>query len=169
VPSLAQTNFAQSGDRKVNAKAAQEHMFSTMLTKQWEQTNEKIVMLAEQFPEEKYDFSPADGTRTFGGVLRHLAFWNQFVANSARGIKTDETLNELPIRECPTKVQVVDALKRSTEEATAALKAHSAEMELKTAELCMTFTQHSSEHYGQLVVYYRLNGMVPPASRAEGQ
>ncbi len=150
----------------MNAKAAQEHIFSTMLTKQWEQINEKLAILAEQFPEEKYDFSPADGTRTFGGVLRHLAFWNRFVADTARGIKTDETSNELSIRECPTKVQVVDALKRSAKEATAALKAHSAEMEPKTAELCMTFTQHSSEHYGQLAVYYRLHGIVPPASRA---
>jgi hypothetical protein len=115
-------------ETKVNAKAAQEHMFSTMLTKQWEQINEKIATLAEEFPEEKYDFSPAEGARTFASVLRHLAFWNQYVANSARGIKSDESLNELPIRECPTKAQVVDA--------------------------------------GQLVVYYRLHGIVPPASRA---
>ena len=149
----------------MNAKAAQEHQFSTMLTKQWEQINDKIAVLAEQFPEEKYEFSPADGTRTFGGVLRHLAFWNQFVANSVRGVKTDETLNELPVREYPTKAQVVKVLKKSTEEATAALKVP-AELEPATAELCATFTQHSSEHYGQLVVYYRLSGLVPPASRA---
>ena len=149
----------------MNAKAALEHTFSTMLTKQWEQINEKIDTLAEQFPEEKYEFSPADGTRTFGAVLRHLAFWSQYVANSARGIKTDEILNELSIRECPNKAQVINAFKKSAEEATAALKAR-AEMEPQTAELCATFTQHSSEHYGQLVVYYRLNGVVPPASRA---
>ena len=148
----------------MNAKAAQEHQFSTMLTKQWEQINDKIAVLAEEFPEEKYEFSPADGTRTFGGVLRHLAFWNQFVANSVRGIKTDETLNELPARECPTKAQLVKALKKSAEEATASLKVR-AELEPATAELCATFTQHSSEHYGQLVVYYRLSGLVPPASR----
>jgi DinB superfamily len=149
----------------VNAKAALQDMFSTMLTKQWEQINDKIATLAEQFPEEKYEFSPVDGTRTFGGVLRHLAFWNQFVANSVRGIKTDETLNELPVHECPTKAQVVKALKKSTEEATTALKGRG-ELEPSTAELCATFTQHSSEHYGQLVVYYRLSGLVPPASRA---
>jgi uncharacterized damage-inducible protein DinB len=139
-------------------------MFSTMLTKQWEQINDKIAVLAEQFPEEKYEFSPARGSRTLGGVLRHLAFWNQFVANSVRGIKTDETLNELPVRECPTKAHLVKALKKSADEATAAFKVRS-EMEPATAELCATFTQHSSEHYGQLVVYYRLSGLVPPASR----
>jgi uncharacterized damage-inducible protein DinB len=149
----------------VNAKAALQDMFSTMLTKQWEQINDKIASLAEQFPEEKYEFSPVDGTRTFGGVLRHLAFWNQFVANSVRGIKTDETLNELPVHECPTKAQVVKALRKSGDEATAALKGR-AELEPSTAELCATFTQHSSEHCGQLVVYYRLSGLVPPASRA---
>jgi uncharacterized damage-inducible protein DinB len=148
----------------VNAKAAAEHIFSTMLIKQWEQINEKIAALAEEFPEQKYEACHADGTRTFGSVLRHLAFWNQYVANSARGIKTDETLNELSIHECPTKSQVINALKKSAEDATAALKA-CAEMEPQTAELCATFAQHSSEHYGQLVVYYRLNGLVPPASR----
>jgi hypothetical protein len=35
------------------------------------------------------------------------------------------------------------------------------------AELWMSFISHSSEHYGQLVVYYRLNGIVPPASRGQ--
>jgi uncharacterized damage-inducible protein DinB len=148
----------------VNAKAAQQDMFSTMLTKQWEQINDKIAALAEQFPEEKYEFSPADGTRTFGGVLRHLAFWNQFVTNSVRGIKMDESLNELPPREYPTKAHLTKVLKKSAEEATATLKVRG-ELEPATAELCATFTQHSSEHYGQLVVYYRLNGLVPPASR----
>jgi hypothetical protein len=148
----------------VNAKAAQQDMFSTMSTKHWEQINHKLAVLAEEFPEEKYDFSPTGDTRTFAAVLRHLAFWNQYVANSARGIKMDETLNELSIRECPTKVQVINTLKKSADEATAALKSRS-EMEPAAAELCATFTQHSSEHYGQLVVYYRLNGLVPPASR----
>jgi hypothetical protein len=148
----------------VNAKAARQDMFSTMLTKQWEQINDKLAVLAEEFPEEKYDFSPSADTRTFAAVLRHLAFWNQYVANSARGIKMDETLNELSIRECPTKVQVINALKKSADEATAALKSRS-EMAPAAAELCATFTQHSSEHYGQLVVYYRLNGLIPPASR----
>jgi uncharacterized damage-inducible protein DinB len=34
------------------------------------------------------------------------------------------------------------------------------------AEMLVTFIEHNSEHYGQLVVYARLNGIVPPASRA---
>jgi hypothetical protein len=36
---------------------------------------------------------------------------------------------------------------------------------VKLAGLYVTFTEHSGEHYGQLVVYYRLSGLVPPASR----
>jgi uncharacterized damage-inducible protein DinB len=38
-------------------------------------------------------------------------------------------------------------------------------MDLKTIEMLATFIEHTTEHYGQLVVYARLNGIVPPASR----
>jgi hypothetical protein len=103
--------------------------------------------------------------RTFGDVLRHVAFWNQWVAKTARGEKPDGRQNELPKAEFNTKTKVVAALKSSLAEAANELKKQSPSLEPKQASLWGSFIAHSSEHYGQLVVYYRLNGLVPPASR----
>jgi cytochrome c556 len=138
-----------------------------VLLKQWTDISEKVVQLAEQFPEDKYDFKPVAGVRTFGDQLRHVAFWNGYVAKSARGEKADGKLNELPKSEYPTKAAVVKALKSSLAEATALLKQGPATPSVKLTNLWVSFTEHSGEHYGQLVVYYRLNGIVPPASRGQ--
>lgn len=129
---------------------------------QWEEIGRKIVQLAQEFPEARYQFKPTDETRTFADVLRHVAFWNEFVAESARGEEPDGTGNELSAAEFPTKDKIVAALQKSISNAAAALKKQKDE---KTAELAIPFLIHSGEHYGQLAVYYRLNGLVPPASR----
>jgi len=138
-----------------------------VLLKQWTDISEKVVQLAEEFPEDKYDFRPVAGVRTFGDQLRHVAFWNGYVAKTARGEKADGKLNELPKAEYPTKAAVVKALKSSLAEATALLKQEPATPSTKLINLWVSFTEHSGEHYGQLVVYYRLNGIVPPASRGQ--
>ncbi len=149
----------------MNAKAAPKETAVTMLVNQWNQLGRKVAELAEEFPEEKYEAAPANGVRTFGSVLRHLAFWNQYVADTARGKKAEEAANELPLAEFPTKAKTVKALKRTTDDAAAALGEHSGEQNLKIAELAVSFIGHTAEHYGQLVVYCRLAGIVPPASR----
>jgi hypothetical protein len=136
-----------------------------ILLKQWTDIGDKVVKMAEEFPEDKYEFRPVPGVRTFGDQLRHVAFWNGFVAKSARGEKADGKLNELPKTEYSTKAAVVKVLKSSLAEATAQLKQGAATPSQKLLDLWVSFTEHSGEHYGQLVVYYRLNGIVPPASR----
>jgi len=106
-----------------------------------------------------------DGVRTFADVLRHVAFWNQYVADSARGRKCDDTANELPKEGFSTKTRIVDALKRSAADAADALKDNPSGLSPEMAEMVVTFIEHNCEHYGQLVVYARLNQIFPPASR----
>jgi hypothetical protein len=136
-----------------------------VLLASWTDIGEKVVKLAEEFPENKYDYKPTDAVRTFADTLRHIAFWNQFVAKAARGEKPDGKQNELPKAQYATKAAIVAVLKSSLADATAELKKFPASPEPKGAGLAVSFTNHTSEHYGQLVVYYRLNGLVPPASR----
>jgi len=131
----------------------------------WTEIGEKVVKMAEEFPENKYDFKPTDGVRTFADVLRHVAFWNQWVTKTARGEKPDGKPNELPKAQYGTKAAIVSALKASVADGAAELKKASASPDPKSTGLWMSFISHNSEHYGQLVVYYRLNGVVPPASR----
>ena len=138
-----------------------------ILLRQWTDIGKKVVTMAEEFPEDKYEFRPVPGVRTFADNLRHVAFWNGFVAKSARGEKPDGKPNELPKAEYATKAKIVAALKSSLADATAQLKNGPVTPGATLTELWVSFTEHSGEHYGQLVVYYRLNGIVPPASRKQ--
>jgi uncharacterized damage-inducible protein DinB len=131
----------------------------------WTDIGEKVVKMAEEFPDNKYDYKPAEGVRTFGEVMRHVAFWNQWAAKTARGEKPDGKPNELPKAQYGTKAAIVAALKASVADGAAELKKGSPSPEPKLTGLWSSFISHNSEHYGQLVVYYRLNGIVPPASR----
>jgi hypothetical protein len=165
---LAVCVFVVAGSGTAWAQAPKpDETLRDVLLKQWTDISEKVVQLAEQFPEDKYEFKPVAGVRTFGDQLRHVAFWNGYVAKTARGEKADGKLNELPKSEYATKAAVVKALKSSLAEATALLKQGPATPSVKLTNLWVSFTEHSGEHYGQLVVYYRLNGIVPPASRGQ--
>jgi uncharacterized damage-inducible protein DinB len=131
----------------------------------WTSITGKLITMAEDFPESKYDFKPVEGVRTFADQLRHVAFWNQYVARTMKGEKVDPAINELSKAEYPTKAAIVAVLKSSAADAAAQMKAQDATPSPKATRLFNTFTEHAGEHYGQLVVYYRLNGIVPPESR----
>jgi uncharacterized damage-inducible protein DinB len=146
-------------------KAIQPETLSERLVGRWESVGQKIASLAEEFPESKFDYRPIDGVRSCADVLRHVAFWNVYVADRARGKKGDDTANELPKKEFSSKKQILSALKRSNADALSAMKHHKSGLNPEMAEMLVTFIEHNCEHYGQLVVYARLNGMVPPASR----
>ena len=147
------------------AASAPEPALRDVLLAGWTDTGQKLITLAEEFPEDKYDFRPVPEVRTFADQLRHVAFWNIFVQKTARGEPIDAAQNELSKADYPSKAKIVAALKSTFEDATAELRKESSAPAAKRARLWVTFIEHSGEHYGQLVVYYRLNGIVPPASR----
>jgi hypothetical protein len=138
------------------------------LLRHWTDIGGKIVKMAEDFPESKYEFRATPEVRTFADNLRHVAFWNDYVAKTIRGEKADPKQNELPKAQYATKAAIVKALKSSLDEATGLLKTSPPTPPGKQADLWISFIEHSGEHYGQLVVYYRLNNLVPPASRSGG-
>jgi uncharacterized damage-inducible protein DinB len=138
-----------------------------MLLNHWNDIGDKVIKMAEEFPEQKYDFKPVDGVRTFADVLRHVAFWNNYLARTVRGEKVDTAPNELSKTEYATKAKIVAALKQSVADAAAELQKQPDTPPLKVADGFTAFIGHNGEHYGQLVVYFRLNGLVPPASRGQ--
>jgi uncharacterized damage-inducible protein DinB len=148
------------------AKAQTEHTLESLWIERWEQSAAKLAALAEALPEEKLESQLVPGTRTPGEVLRHVAFWNQYLAATLRGEEPDGSANELPRASYSTKTSIIRALNRSSEDVANALSGLQISRERKTAESVLAFVEHTSEHYGQLVVYARLLNIVPPASRA---
>ena len=136
-----------------------------ILARQFKEISDKLITMAEDFPEAKFDFKATPEVRSFADNLRHVAFWNQYVTGQLKGVKVDPSVNELPKSDYPTKAKIVAVLKSSTADALAALNEQPATPPAPVVRLLDSFTEHTGEHYGQLVVYYRLNGIVPPESR----
>jgi uncharacterized damage-inducible protein DinB len=138
----------------------------------WSHTAERVVALAEDFPEDKYDYKPTPEVRSFREQLLHVASANYFFLRQAGGRKTKA---EHAGRE--TKADVVAVVKESFDDGAAFIRESGddglrrmvkhplAERNVSAQTLVLVGAKHASEHYGQLVVYYRLNGLVPPASR----
>jgi hypothetical protein len=130
---------------------------------QFASLNKRLLDMAEDFPEDKYDFRLKPEMRTFGAVIVHVASGNIYAAKAGRG----ENVNwdELDPKDYKTKAAVVALLKKSIADADATLKALPDDSYAKTVEPWLGVMEHSAEHYGLLVAYYRANGLVPPASR----
>jgi len=128
--------------------------------------NRKVLEMAKDFPEDKYDFRLKPEMRSFREIIVHIAGGNVYAAKAGRGenVAWDENL-ELDPRNYKTKADVVAMFEKTVNDANAALEALSDSSFAKTVDPWVDVTEHSAEHYGLLVAYYRANGIVPPASR----
>ena len=134
------------------------------LVASWGEMGEKVVRLADAVPEQAYDVRPAAGVRSFAEQLRHLAFWNQYARDALRGAAPDGDANELPGTAYPDKAAVVAVVRESFAEVWAAA-ARGGRLQAAASRPRLDSLAPAGEHYGQLVVYARLAGVVPPASR----
>ena len=123
----------------------------------------KILTMAKDFPAEKYGFRLKPEMRSFGEVLVHVASGIVYAAKAGRGEKVN--WDELNPKDYLAKAAVVALMEKSIAEANATLKSLSNDALAKSIEPWLGVTEHSAEHYGLLVAYYRANGLVPPESR----
>jgi len=124
--------------------------------------NDQILEMAKDFPEDKYNFKLKPEMRSFGDLIVHIASGNVYGAKAGRGEKVK--WDEMDPKDYKTKAQIVALLEKTISDANATL-AEFPEGPNKNLEPWLAVMQHSSEHYGLLVAYYRANGLVPPASR----
>lgn len=134
------------------------------LKRNFDYINTKILDMAQDFPADRYDYKLKPEMRTFGAVIVHIASGNIFAAKAGQGEKVRWDDQEQDPAKYPSKADCVALLKKSIEDANAALKANP-EGPAKNMQPFLSVLQHASEHYGLLVAYYRANGLVPPDSR----
>ena len=123
--------------------------------------NKRVLEMAKDFPADKYDFRLRKEMRSFGEVIVHILSGNVYAAKAGAGEKAN--WDELDAKNYKTKPEIVAALEKSIADCAATLKAHP--IGGKSFDPWLGVMQHSSEHYGLLVAYYRANGLVPPVSR----
>ncbi|MBO0862038.1 MAG: DinB family protein [Chloracidobacterium sp.] len=133
------------------------------LSNNFNSINRRILAMAQDFPADKYDFRPTKEVRSFGEVIVHIMSGNVYAAKAGRGEQVN--WDELNPKDFKGKDEIVTALQKSITDANAALKNAPEERFTKNLNPWVDVIEHAAEHYGQLVVYYRLNSLVPPASR----
>jgi uncharacterized damage-inducible protein DinB len=179
--------LAQVGQQRVDAKetagldAEREKHALQVLAKL---TQKVIVSAADAMPADKYGFAPADGefkgVRTFGQMVKHLSATNYILAAVALGEEPPaDAGDELGPEAVGTKDEILRYLKGSFANLDKAIEAvgqknvlvkSSPISPLKSTEatrlaLVVEALVHAFDHYGQMVEYLRMNGVVPPASR----
>jgi uncharacterized damage-inducible protein DinB len=146
-------------------------------------TERQVVPLADAMPEDKYSFAPSTtsgefkGVRTFAEQVKHLAALNYWMAALIMEEKpTAEMESETGPDSVRTKAEIMEYLQGSftaLHQATATINqanavqiAASPNPHIATRlAFVIDAVAHSHDHYGQLVEYLRMNGIVPPASR----
>jgi uncharacterized damage-inducible protein DinB len=149
---------------------------SKVVLDSWNDIGRKLIAMAEDFPEDKYDFKLTPAQRSFAEQLLHVAGANYYFTNPVMGQKAPAA--EDPKRDqYKTKADVVAFVKKSFADGAAAIKAKGdkgmsdlivdpfANQQMRIGDLAYGFIEHCGEHYGQLVGYYRIAGLIPPESR----
>jgi uncharacterized damage-inducible protein DinB len=150
----------------------------------------EVVPVAKAMPADKYSFAPSastfaagspekfDGVRTFGQQVTHVALANYYFYSSISGMKPDVDMAALQKMSNDPKASKDDALKMLTgsiafaHKAIATITAANAFVAIKPidgqntrASLAAFGVAHGYDHYGQMVEYLRMNGIVPPGSK----
>jgi uncharacterized damage-inducible protein DinB len=148
----------------------------------------EVVEAAEAMPEDKFDFSPEKlnlpgsdykGVRTFGQQLKHVAAANYLIWSPITGEKPPDTVNDGKGPDnMKSKAEIMKFLKDSfafghksvaTVNSSNLVEPITSSSGKPTTRLFLaTFAPaHAFDHYGQIVEYLRMNGVVPPASRGQ--
>jgi len=169
-PSQAQTRNQAPGP----ARSRSDEMLD-----RWNGIGNKLIAMAQDFPEDKYDFKVQKDERTFALNLLHAAALDFVLIRRISGSNVGPDFGEgdNPSRDqFKTKADVIkfvqeavaDGAKVIQQQGDAGLDHTTKFFGNRMAHNSTIWTfaiEHSGEHYGQLVVYYRANNLVPPDSR----
>ena len=179
--------IASAQDAKPAAQAAPKHKeerrtVTDILDHTVTNLENEFVPAAEAMPEDKYGFAPTEGefknVRTFGQQVKHVAAVNYELAAAILQERQPADINgEAGPASVTSKADILNYLKESFRYAHQAVATINEKNEAETVKspfgegkvsrlgLACSISWHGYDHYGQMAVYLRMNGIVPPASR----
>ena len=164
---------------------AQQPTIAAVVDREISNVEKQIIDVAEAMPEDKFNFSPESlsipgsdykGVRTFAGQVKHIAASNYFIWSPLTGDKLPETVKDgNGPQNLKSKAEIISFLKDSFALGHKAAATVTAENMLQNPgsskstrlRLAVFGAEHAFDHYGQMVEYLRMNGIVPPASRGK--
>jgi uncharacterized damage-inducible protein DinB len=145
------------------------------LKAQFDGVSRNVKEAAEKMPEDKFSYQATKDVRTFGGFVGHVA--NAQFATCARA-KGEANPNKSDFEKTSGKAALVKAITAANEYCASVYAAANDKWMLETvtqgqgatarqvprAAVLAQNTSHANEHYGNLVTYMRINGLVPPST-----
>jgi uncharacterized damage-inducible protein DinB len=151
---------------------------SQELLNEWYYVFGKVIAMARDFPQDKYDFKAQKDERTFGQNLIHIASAEYEMMSAITGTSMWPFGNEDSLKKKYTsKEDIVKFLIQAADDGVKLIKEQGdsgltkevkypwGNSMIHASTLWYFMLEHTGEHFGQLVVYYRINGMIPPESR----
>lgn len=160
-----------------SAPAAQSaNPVSDGIRSQWNSAKRNLQQSSEMMPEGSYDYRPVDGVRNFGEILAHVAGANYVFCAAAKGEKPPFAEDQFEktaktraaiIKATADAIAYCDTAFSALTDATAGQMVAQPFGEGQTPRTAVLVANigHVNEHYGNLVTYFRINGIVPPSSR----
>ena len=176
---------ASQAAKSATAKApAANPTMAQVLDRGFRNMESEFVSAADAMPEDKYGFAPSDGefkgVRTFAQQVKHVAASNYIICAAIAGEKPPVDVgSENGPDAIASKADIMNFLKNSFaygHKALSTVTPRNATGSIqfpfgpgKTTRLAMAVlaTAHPFDHYGQMVEYLRMNGIIPPASRPQ--
>jgi hypothetical protein len=166
------------------AKPDQKPTFASVVDRGVSRAEHDVVPAAEAMPDDKFTFAPTQGefkgVRTFGLQVRHIAVANYMLASGILGEKPPVEIKNENGPDLTSKADIVKFLKDSFAYAHKAAQSLTEANVLEEVQspfgpnkvprlaLSLGLVAHPYDHYGQMVEYLRMNGIIPPASRGGG-
>lgn len=178
------TAVAANPQAAMQAKPDQKPTFAMVLDRSLSNVEHEVVPAAEAMPDDKFNFAPTQGefktVRTFAQQVKHIAAVNYMIAGAILSEKPPVNLGgENGPDNITSKADVVNFLKDSFTYLHKAMNSIDENNILgqvpspfgpnKVSRLGLAIgaISHPFDHYGQMVEYLRMNGIIPPASRPQ--
>lgn len=149
---------------------AQDDLFIRSTVERLKNAKEYSIKMAEAMPAEKYDFKPTPSEMSFGGMLMHMAENLLYISTEFVSSDRGRAMGAMPTDS--SKASVIKTLMAAYDNAIATVAALPKENladsvaffagKLTKMQMINILSDHQTHHRGQLVVYLRLNGIVPP-------
>ena len=155
---------------------SQEDLSRNSITRYLEMTQGQIVSLTEAFSEEQLAWRPAEGVRSAGETVMHVAAANYYLAMKL-GFPPPEGVDMMQMESITGKGAILEAFNKSAafvrekmmevDVASLGEEVDLGFMKVNRLSALLVVLEHSGEHKGQLIAYARSNGIVPPWSQQQ--
>lgn len=163
-----------AGEARAQAQAAPPGFRGEFL-RQFNNSMQKFIELAEAMPEERYGWAPAQGVMPVARVYAHVARYNYYYPATSLGVAAPDSLHADATEQTAGKAEVVALLRRSRDHVRQTVAGMTDEQLAATTRMygrdvpqwavLLQLVAHMNEHLGQSIAYARMNGVVPPWSQ----